>query len=397
MTSAYTCPTCNSLNIEVFFALTDVPVFCNVLWRSKEEAMGCERGDIKLAFCHDCSMINNAAFDPTLVQYSREYENSLHFSPRFQDYATNLAKKLIDRFDLRGKHIVEIGCGKGDFLSMLCEMGGNHGIGFDPSYEQERTQSETAKRITFIQDYYSEQYADCDCDFLCCRHMLEHLENPRAFLEAVRRTLGSRRETIVFFEVPNALFTLRDMAIWDIIYEHCLYFTPESLAALFSTCGFDVLNVDKAYEGQFLVLEAVARKNIQEPRPVENKKLQQISGDVREFRANYERKKQTWLKRLRRIQTTGQKAVIWGSGSKGVTFLNALKIRNKIEYAVDINPHKQGKFVAGTGQKIVPPSFLQLYQPDVIVVMNPIYKKEISQQVKSLGVAAELLVDDASI
>jgi ABC-type Fe3+-hydroxamate transport system substrate-binding protein len=62
-----------------------------------------------------------------------------------------------------------------------------------------------------------------------------------------------------------------------------------------------------------------------------------------------------------------------------------LKIRDPIEYAVDINPSKQNNFIAGTGQQIVSPEFLLNYQPDIVIVMNQIYKNEIQQTLNKLG------------
>ena len=56
---------------------------------------------------------------------------------------------------------------------------------------------------------------------------------------------------------------------------------------------------------------------------------------------------------------------------------------------MDINPRKQGMYVAGTGQQIVPPEFLKYYQPDVVIVMNPIYESEIRQIIEGLGPRVE--------
>lgn len=76
---------------------------------------------------------------------------------------------------------------------------------------------------------------------------------------------------------------------------------------------------------------------------------------------------------------------------KRVSFLTTLKIGDKIEYAVDINPHKHGTFMAGTGQEIVAPEFLQDYQPDAVIVMNSIYCGEIQRDLDRLGVNAKLI------
>jgi len=66
--------------------------------------------------------------------------------------------------------------------------------------------------------------------------------------------------------------------------------------------------------------------------------------------------------------------------------------RNQIEYVIDINTRKHGKFIPGTGQKIVPPEFLREYRPDVAIVMNPIYKNEIQQTLDQLGLSTQLML-----
>jgi hypothetical protein len=87
-----------------------------------------------------------------------------------------------------------------------------------------------------------------------------------------------------------------------------------------------------------------------------------------------------------------RRTVVWGAGSKGVTFLNILPNSHQISYVVDINPRKHGMFVAGSGQKIVPPSFLVEYRPDVVVVMNAIYIDEIRRTMEDLGLSVEYVV-----
>jgi len=60
-------------------------------------------------------------------------------------------------------------------------------------------------------------------------------------------------------------------------------------------------------------------------------------------------------------------------------------------YAVDINPFKQGMFMAGTGQEVVGPDFLRDYDPDLVVAMNSIYLAEIRSELDRIGVDAELV------
>ena len=172
------CPVCASADLEVFFEMLAVPVYCNLLWRSRQTAQNCSKGDIKLGFCPSCGFISNLAFDPTKLGYSQDYENSLHYSPRFQEYAQSVASGLVKRHNLYNKDIIEIGCGKGDFLISLCELGNNRGVGFDPSYFPRSEHQALQTQVKFVQDFYSQLYQEYQADLICCRHTLEHISNP---------------------------------------------------------------------------------------------------------------------------------------------------------------------------------------------------------------------------
>lgn len=380
------CPVCRSTEIVVLCEIPQVPIHCNLLWPSREEALQAPRGDIRPGFCDQCGHTFNTVFDPGLMEYTQAYENSLHFSPHFQRYAQSLAVRLIERYGLYGKDIIEIGCGKGDFLALLCELGGNRGVGFDPSYVPDPAATVTTKRIVFVQDFYSERYAAHKADLICCRHVLEHIPSPRDFLGGVRRSIGDR-DTAVFFEVPNGLFTLKDLGIWDLIYEHRSYFSPNSLARLFVLCEFDVCNLTEAYGGQFLCLEARPGRGSAGSSGTWGSGIEEMRSGAVAFADRYRRKVEMWKRHLERMAQMGQRAVVWGAGSKGVTFVNTLQVRDQIEYVVDVNPRKDGMYVAGTGQKIVPPEFLRDYRPEVVIVMNPVYKDEIQQRARHLGLA----------
>jgi 2-polyprenyl-3-methyl-5-hydroxy-6-metoxy-1,4-benzoquinol methylase len=385
------CLVCRSPDVVMFLEMAGVPIHCNVLWPTRAEARRAPRGDIRLGFCSNCGHIFNLTFDPERTAYSQAYENSLHFSPRFQDYARSLAVRLIEAYDLRGKDIIEIGSGKGEFLTLLCELGDNRGVGFDPSYVPEGATQLAAGRTMFIQDFYSERYAGYQADLFCCRHVLEHMQDPVDVLTMLRRTIGNRPETIVFFEVPNMLFTLRDLAIWDIIYEHCSYFSRASLARAFTLSGFDVVCLGEAFGAQFLYIEASPGGGEVDSGGDSQKDLEEVARDVAAFADRYRSKSRAWQRDLEQIAEREKRAVVWGAGSKGVTFLNVLQASDQIEYVVDINPRKHGMFVAGAGQRIVPPEFLRDHQPDVVIVMNSIYENEIRQITDSLGLAVDFV------
>ncbi len=380
------CTVCSSTYIVKLIYIHQVPVHCNLLWTTSYEALNAARGDIQLVFCKACGHIFNNLFDPVIMNYSQDYENSLHFSPRFQDYARSLAEYLIERYNLHNKDIIEIGCGKGEFLTLLCNLGENRGIGFDKSYVHERTENKDRERITFVQDYYSEHYKSYMADLICCRHVLEHTSSPSDFLKNLHQTISGRLDTTVYFEVPNVLYTLKDLSIWDMIYEHCSYFSSLSLTQLLTSCGFKVIELKENFGGQFLSVETVPVDDLTHSKSFSKDELKKMNQYVNEFTIKYRSKVKEWKRNLEKFVNKGTRVLIWGGGSKGVTFMNILNIQDEIKYVVDINPHKQDMFIPGTGQRIVSPEFLREHRPELIIVMNPIYVDEVSQITRNMNV-----------
>ena len=383
------CPICDSRNWQVFVELPDLPIFCNVFWPDAQAAYDCSKGNLQLAFCSDCGFIGNVAFEASRLTYTEAYENALDFSPRFQHYAQELATQLLEKHQLYEKDLIEIGCGKGEFLISLCQLGQNRGIGFDPTYVS-LPEHETYHQVQFIPDLYSKKYAETPADFIYCRHTLEHVRDPMALLKVVRESVGDRPSIPIFFEVPNSLATFSNLAIWDLIYEHCGYFTPASLSHAFSAAGFEVQTLWTAYQDQFLCLDATVGSA---QTPSQNSDaLKHLTAEIQAFPQRLFTKLQDWKNQVDQIVHRQKRAVVWGGGSKGVTFLNLLQCGDAIAYVVDINPRKQGRFIPGTGQEIVAPAFLRTYQPDVVLVMNGIYADEIRHELEEMRIQAEVVI-----
>lgn len=388
------CPICCNSEMMVFFQAESLPVFCNVLWDSRTKAMAAPLSKIHLSYCNECGLLYNVAFDQTLMQYSAAYENSLHFSQRFQQWAEGAAGRLVRQYQLYDKDIIEIGCGQGDFLEIIQRLGNNRVLGFDPSYKPEQTALDIEKpAITIIPKAYSEVSGDYQADFICCRHVLEHIDRPLEFLKNIRSSIGQRKDCVVYFEVPNALYSLEHMGLWDIIYEHCSYFTSESLANLFLRAGFEPIEITERYDGQFLTIEA--RPGHDDVKPVSDCKwvVANIRHLIDNFQNVYREKVNSWTSTLSDLESQNSRIVIWGAGSKGITFVNTLNISYKqVEYIVDVNPRKCGKFVPGTAQCIVGPDFLREYRPDTTIIMNPIYQSEIQAAISEFDIVTHFLL-----
>ncbi|MGF1461222.1 MAG: methyltransferase domain-containing protein [Leptolyngbyaceae cyanobacterium] len=389
-TVAHPCPNCGHHHLTIFYEVQQIPVHSCLMMNSQAEALDFPCGDLSLGFCEKCGFITNTVFDSKWSAYAPNYEDQQSFSPTFNNFAVKLANRLIDKYDLHSKNVVEIGCSKGDFLYLLCELGNNTGIGIDPSAIPGRVASQAADRVTFIQDYYSEKYSEYVGDFVCCRHTLEHIHPTFDFLNTVRKSIGDR-QTPIFFEIPDTVRVLKEAAFEDIYYEHCSYFTPGSLARLFRSCDFEVDDLYLDYGDQYLFIEATPVQSLGRTLHPLEETVEQTAQYVEVFNRLIVQKLGWWKNQLEHWQKSGDKVVVWGSGSKCVAFLSTLNTIDKIDYVVDINPHRHGKFIPGVGKEIKSPEFLSRYQPDRIVIMNGIYRPEIQKMLDDMGVKAELI------
>lgn len=393
---AASCPSCGHRGLSVFYQIHDVPVHSCLMLPNREEALNFPCDNLLLGFCDRCGFITNIAFDSKWTAYDSNYEDQQSFSPTFNQFALDLANYLIAKYDLYNKDIVEIGCSKGDFLLLLCELGNNRGVGIDPSAIPGRVESQAARRVLFIQDYYGEHHAQYVGDFICCRHTLEHIPSTAHFLKTVRRSIGDRLDPVVCIEIPDTVRVLEELAFEDIYYEHCSYFTPGSLARLFRACGFEVIDLYRVYGDQYLLIEArPISVSSQRIHPLEET-VEETLQTVRDFASRIEDKLSQWKHNLEQLKIEGRRVAIWGSGSKCVAFLTTLNMADAIEYVVDINPHRHGKFIPGVGKQIMSPASLQEYRPDRVIVMNSIYRKEIQQQLNQLGLMPEVVTLDPS-
>lgn len=385
------CPACNSQGLTILHEERGIPTNSCLLLPSLDEAQGYPRGDLRLGYCPACGFLTNTAFDKGLSEYSERYEETQAFSPTFVEFGKDLAQRWVDKYDLAGKTVMEIGCGKGEFLVWMVEAGAGHGIGIDPGTHPERIDPALSERLTWITDFYDERYSELKAEAIVCRHTLEHIPDVAAFMSTVRRAIGDDTDTVVLFELPDAKRVLDEVAFWDVYYEHCSYFSAGSLARLFRATGFEVTHLELDYDDQYLIIEAMPKAVPApgEPFALEDD-LDHLAEAVARFSPAHHALLDEWAEKLEAVAASGRTSVIWGSGSKGVSFLTNLAATGRdaaglVAGAVDINPHKHGMFMAGSGHEIIAPERLISLDPALVVVMNPVYLDEIRADLVAMG------------
>lgn len=386
-TAGVRCPVCDTAQLRPFYAQAGVPTHVGILWPTRQEAVECPRGDLDLGYCPGCALVYNTGFDASRNTYGHSYDNALHFSAVFQDYEQNLAQRLVDTYGIRDADVVEIGSGSGHFLGLVCALGENRGTGFDPSYDAEQADP-LPDRVRVVNEYFSREHVNAQADLVVCRHVLEHVADPSGMLHSVREGIGDHSDAVLYLEVPNGLLALRRLSVGDLIYEHVSYFLESALRTVVEQAGFEILDLRETYDGQFLSVEArpaVAPQRIAPTPPAHD-----VVSDIRAFDERARERVAAWADLLDRLANDGERVVAWGAGAKAVGFFNLLGVTDAIDRVVDINPRKQGTFLAGTGQAVVSPADLVTDPPDTVLVMNPYYTNEIERTLEKLGIHANV-------
>jgi len=385
------CPICQSKRVTTFLKRERVPVHQNLIIPHQQTAMEVPRGNLTLVVCETCGFIYNDSFEADKLSYGDAYDNTQTCSTVFEEYVAQLVQYLIDEKGVHNSRIVEVGCGKGLFLRKLVEAkgSGNIGYGFDPSYVGSLVNLDG--RLRFEKRYYDSACSNLPADAVVCRHVIEHVPDPLSLLKAVRQALGNSPNAQVFFETPCLEWILKNQVFWDFFYEHCSYFTKQSLLAAFGMAGFQVESIRKVFRDQYLWIEARLSNK-------QSYDIRESSGRIpilaRQFADREGLLIQHWQKRLKEFFSLGRIA-IWGAGGKGVTFANLVDPHCKwIDCVVDLNPGKQGGYVPGTGHPIVSYQDLPKRNVATAILMNSNYREENQVLLQKAGIKLNLVDQD---
>lgn len=390
------CPVCRSSAVEDFFYLPRLPIHVGMVYESAALARDAAMGELTLAYCDGCGFVFNRAFEPERLVFTPGYEVQLVHSPVFASFLTGLAKRLVDRYDLHGKDLIDIGCGAGHFLRMLCEAGRNRGLGIDPTVVHEGPVALSSGQMRLVRRLLGDSSStENQCDFAICQSVLEDVAEPVTFLTEVRRVLEARAGH-AYLEVFNALRAFETGEVWSLTYEQCNYYSLDSFSEAIRRAGLCIIESGLCYgDGQYLYVEA---SSVGVPASAgasaalgRLKPGLQRPAAVTRFSEAHRQRLAYWQQQIETLRAAGKRAAVWGTGGKGICFLNAIGAEDVFSWAVDINPDRQNRYVPGSGQPIVSPARLQTLRPDAVVITNPLYESEIRNAVAELHLKCDFL------
>jgi SAM-dependent methyltransferase len=381
------CPICNSNNLKLFLVRKNIPIQLNVILKDKGSALNFPRGDLELVLCKNCEFIFNRRFDSSIMNYRDNYDNTQCFSNYFDNYLEEIIKYLLNEKKINNNKILEIGCGKGQFLKKLISYTkfNNEGFGLDPTYMGPTNLFEG--KLKFEKRYFTEKDTSLNFDILICSHVIEHISNPKSLLKTIRHSLSNSRKSMIFFETPSVEWILKNNVIWDFFYEHCSYFSKNSLINLFLSEGFKIENISNFFENQYFWIEASTADKIEEDFI--------HSGHILDLVNQYQNSESYIIGKIQKLteELASKKNIsIWGAGAKGVTFANLVDPScSLISYLIDINPNKQGHYIPGTGHQIINYKDIKKYDVDSVILMNQNYFDEIKSLLKQSNINVEVL------
>ena len=389
------CPACAEPAAEPFVEVASLPVHVGVLWHSAAAAAAAPRGPMRMVLCPRCGYVWNTAFDAGLLDYEQEYDNALHGSALFRRFEAETVDHLVEHYGLRDRTVVEVGCGDGRFLGLLCAAGVAGAVGFEPGYRPERRSPEASDRVEVLAEPDAADHPRRSADLVAVRQVLEHMADPVGFLRMLRAGIGDR-DTALYVDVPNGARLTDDLAFWDLMYEHCGSYVAPALRQVARAAGFAVTAVRPAHAGQFLVLEARPAAVDTRPPPASGAVADEVAAHVERaerFGAAFERRVAEWRAQLAGHARRGDTVVAWGAGGRAVNFFNTVGIGAEVAAVVDLNPAKQHTYLAGTGHEIVPPDRLTGdLAPDVVIVVNGVYADEVRADLGARGLVPKVEV-----
>ena len=332
---------------RLLYRQNGLPIFQNRMYDSSEEARTCPTGDMALVEDRLTGLVYNAAFRSDVMVYDGHYQNEQATSPLFQRHL-DAVSETIDRTMGRDR-LVEVGCGKGFFLEVLLANGFDI-TGFDPTYEGDNPR---------IRRHYFEPGLGIKADGLILRHVLEHIKDPVAFLKTLADANGGKGK--IYIEVPCFDWICEHRAWFDIFHEHVNYFRLSDFRAMFG----NVVEAGHCFGGQYIYVVGDL-SSLRSP-------VFRLCDEVRfppDFAGTV----------LSCEDDMSPRNAVWGGASKGVIFsLIRQRAGRPVEMVIDINPSKQGKYLAATGIRVSSPAeaLAKLDPGSTVYVMNSNYLDEI--------------------
>jgi len=375
------CTACGHSILYPLFNPTPQPLAALNLPKTQEEAVNALRYSMNFYECAFCSHVFNIDFDYSRIPYEEDSNRMYNSGIMWQQHLFKVTSLLDSYLNDWSKQVaIDIGAGDGQFFSILKGMHPETSyLGFEPGID--------AKKIIdfpVIQDYFipERDLKKYRPTLICCRHVIEHLENPREFVAQIAYwSLQYDLQPLCLFEVPKFDKALRMGRIGDFLYEHVNNFTRRSFQTMLQTSSYYEYALKSFYNGEVLVAIVQPQESgVQSSRILRQQfHLVKDSQDIK--------------KELGRLGLAYKNVVLWGGTGKSAAFINLYNLTaDRFPYVVDSDENKIGRYVPGTGQEIRSIRDLSTITFQAIIITTFWRATDICQEISSLGITCPVYV-----
>lgn len=311
--------------------------------------------NLEVCQCSGCGLVQ-LSNDP--VPYYKEVIRAAGFSEEMKSFRKKQFMGFVKKYSLKKKKIIEIGCGQGEYLSIMRQFAReSYGLEYSEASVRQCVKNGLKVSKGFIQDSAERlKFAPFDAFFILS--FLEHLPDPNSALQGIANNL--REGAVGLVEVPNFDMILRKKLFSEFIGDHLFYFTRETLNTALKLNGFEVIDSKEVWR-EYIISAVVKKKQ----------KL-----DISDFSNHQARLKKEIEGCLRSFKN--KKVAIWGAGHQALAVISLLNLADKIRYVVDSAVFKQDKFTPATHILIVSPDALKSDPVDAVIVMAASYSDEVA-------------------
>jgi SAM-dependent methyltransferase len=316
--------------------------------------------DLRICQCKFCGTVQ---LDNEPVSYYREVIRATGISDEMRLFRISQFSGFINRFGLRGKKIIEIGCGSGENLRVLKECGAEpYGL----EYSEKSVLAAKAAGLNVYRGFAdSSGYNICGTPFdgFYTFNFLEHLPRPLETLKGVYNNLSGDAYGLV--EVPNTEICLSDGVFSDFMLDHLFYFTKDTLNTALQLSGFEVLECDSVWRG-YIISATVKKRGV-----FDLSYMKDLREDMRAQIDAY-------------INSRVARGVaVWGASHQAFFILAILNSAKKLKYVIDSAEFKQGKYTPVSHIPIVAPDKLTSDPVGAVIVMASSYSDEVVGRIKA--------------
>ena len=312
--------------------------------------------NVEVVQCASCGLVQ---LSNQPVSYYKDVIRASAYSDEMRVFRLAQFKAWAEKYQLIGQSVLEVGCGRGEYLALLKSVGLNaYGVEHAAEAVADCQQQGLQATQGYFGDFKLAHKASNYAGFVCLNFM-EHWPNPRASLQEIHAHLAEN--AIGLIEVPNFDMILKKGLFSEFIADHLLYFTQQTLTQTLQNNGFEVLECQPVW--QDYILSAVVRKRPATHLDYFDQFKKRISAELNAFVDEY---------------AIG-KVAVWGAGHQALAVIALAELSKKIAYVVDSAPFKQGKYTPATHIEIVAPSYIISQPVDAIIVMAASYSDEVAK------------------